>query len=283
MTTSNAGVSTANPQATGCLTKQDVRRMVTRGVPMEISWNYERQMHMAFCYMMVPALKKIYEGQPEKYTEALHRHMEFFNITPQIAPLVGGIVCAMEEQNAATDDFDVSAITNLKVALMGPLSGIFDAIFLGGILVIASGIGISLSQQGSILGPIAYLLIYNIPAYWLRYWSGAKGYEMGTSKLTEMQQSGVLAKVMHAASIVGIMVVGCMSMDMVYVGMTLQIGMGEGVVVVQELLDSIAPGLLPLGVTWLYYWLLKKKVQPLTLLVCTMIFGVICAYFGILG
>lgn len=43
------------------------------------------------------------------------------------------------------------------------------------------------------------------------------------------------------------------------------------------------PGLVGLGTTWLYYWLLKKKVNPLILIVGTMVVGIAGVYLGIFG
>ena len=45
---------------------------------------------------------------------------------------------------------------------MGSLSAIGDSIFFGTIRVIAASVGCSLALQGNALGPILYLLIFNI-------------------------------------------------------------------------------------------------------------------------
>ena len=34
---------------------------------------------------------------------------------------------------------------------------------------------------------------------------------------------------------------------------------------------------------WLYYWLLSKKINPMVLILCTMVVGIIGAYFGVLA
>ncbi len=70
-----------------------------------------------------------------------------------------------KKKNAKGEEIEPSAITGIKTALMGPLSGIGDSIFLGCIRVIALGVGLPLAMSGNILGPILYLLIYNIPAF----------------------------------------------------------------------------------------------------------------------
>ena len=98
--------------------------MFWRSLPMEFSWHYERQMHMGFCSMISAGLKKIYRNNPKGLSEALQRHLEFFNITPHVSTFVGGITLAMEEMNATQEDFDSSSINAVKAALMGPLSGI---------------------------------------------------------------------------------------------------------------------------------------------------------------
>lgn len=159
------------------ITKKDLRKMFWRSLPMEFSWHYERQMHMGFAFMIGPLLKKIYKNDPKGLSEAIQRHMEFFNCTVHVTPFIGGITVAMEEMNATQDDFDSSSINAVKAALMGPLSGIGDSLLLGTLRVLAVGIGTSLAVQGNILGPILFLMIFNVPAFILRYVCAMKGYE----------------------------------------------------------------------------------------------------------
>ncbi len=52
---------------------------------------------------------------------------------------------------------------------MGPLAGIGDSFIWGTLRIIATGIGISLARQGNILGPILFLLVFNIPAQGLTF------------------------------------------------------------------------------------------------------------------
>lgn len=46
---------------------------------------------------------------------------------------------------------------------MGPLSGVGDAFCWGTLRILATGVGTSLALQGSILGPILFLLVFNVP------------------------------------------------------------------------------------------------------------------------
>ena len=176
----------------GVITKKDLKTMFWRSLPMEFSWHYERQMHMGFCTMISQGLKKIYKDDEEGLKEALQRNLEFFNITAHVSPFVGGITLAMEEMNAQQDDFDTSSINAVKAALMGPLSGIGDSLLLGTLRILAVGIGASLSATGNILGPILFLLIFNVPAFALRYLCAMKGYELGANYLEKIQSSGLM-------------------------------------------------------------------------------------------
>lgn len=250
---------------------------------MEFSWNYERQMHIAFGMMMNKILTKVYADDTEGYKEALNRHVEFFNITPQLAPFVGGIVASMEEMKAR-GEIDGEAIASIKTALMGPLSGIGDSVFVGCLRIIAVGIGISLAQSGNLFGPILYFLLYNIPAFLVRYYGAHLGYNIGFKYLQKMQENGMMNKLLAAASILGVMVIGCMSKDMVWTTIHVELSkVGEEVTTLQSILDGIMPGLIGLSGTWIYFWLLKKKVNPILLILGTMVVGVIGAYFGFLA
>ena len=163
----------------------------TGALGMEFSWTYYKQMNIAFCLMVANMLKKIYAGRPDDYAEALHRHSAFFNITPQLAPFVGGIAMAMEEK-VARGEVEPESVNDIKAALMGPLSGLGDSFFLSTLRVVAAAVGISLCQAGNVFGPIAFLLVYNIPAFLIRIFGAIKGYELGIGFLDEAQKTGLM-------------------------------------------------------------------------------------------
>ena len=172
--------------------------------------------------------------------------MEFFNTTPYISTAVFGISTAMEESNARNEDFDTSSINNVKVALMGPLAGIGDSMFWGTLRVIATGIGTSLAMQGSILGPLLFWLIFNVPAFAVRYICLKFGYKFGTSFLNKIEESGMMPKLTFGAAVLGLMVIGAMIPSMITVNIAGAIGSGDAAVKVQEILDSIMQNLIPL-------------------------------------
>ena len=145
----------------------------------------------------------------------------------------------MEESNARNEDFDTSSINNVKVALMGPLAGIGDSMFWGTLRVIATGIGTSLAMQGSILGPLLFWLIFNVPAFAVRYICLKFGYKFGTSFLNKIEESGMMPKLTFGAAVLGLMVIGAMIPSMITVNIAGAIGSGDAAVKVQEILDGI--------------------------------------------
>ena len=279
--TSNAVESAASGEKK--LTKKDLNKVVLRSLGMEWDWNYERQMNMAFCYSMLPVIKKLYD-KPEDRIDAMKRHLEFFNTTPQLSTLILGITAAMEETADNDPSFDKESISNVKVSLMGPLAGIGDSFIWGTLRIIATGVGVSLASQGNILGPLLFLLIFNVPAQGLRYYLMHMGYKLGSGFLQKIQENGLMETLTYGASVLGLMVIGSMTAGNVAVNVPLVIGEGDAATTFGDICNTIMPGLLPLAFTlFIYYLVSKKNVKTTTLLLLLVAVGLVGSFFGILG
>ncbi len=167
---------------------------------------------------------------------------------------------------------------------MGPLAGIGDSLLWGTLRIIATGIGTSLALQGNILGPILFLLIFNIPHIILRYICMMGGYRLGAGFLSKMQQGGLMDKVTYGAAIVGLMSIGAMIATMVTVNIPLSYGEGDSAIVIGDILNGIIPGIIPLLFTGFIYWLVtKKKMKTTVALLLILVIGIIGSLTGILG
>lgn len=182
-------------------TKGDFWKVYFRSCSLDSAWNYERQQNLMYCYMMIPLLKRLYKDDKKEMAAALQRHLEFMSCTPHIVTLLAGITGAMEEENAKNPDFDASTISAVKTSLMGPMAGIGDSFFWGTLLTIAIGIGVSFSQQGSIMGPIIFFLIINVPAFIIRYFCLQQGFKSGVKFFNDLTDSHVVEYITKAASI----------------------------------------------------------------------------------
>lgn len=117
-----------------------------------------------------------------------------------------------------------------------------------------------------------------------RYLGVFKGYEKGTKLVESISESGLIDKITDIASIAAYTVVGGFVPALVVINTPISIGTGESVLILQETLDSLVPGLLGLLYTGLmYYLIVKKKMNSVLLIFMTMLVGIIGVYTGILG
>lgn len=264
------------------ITKKELKKTFWRSFTLMNSFNYERMQALGYLFSIMPELKKIYKGDDEGLKAAYHRHMEAFNMTVAPSPFVMGISVAMEEQAKGDPDFDPSSINAIKVALMGPLSGIGDTFFWGIIRVIACSIGISFAKQGNVLAPFVLLTLFNIPAFLTR-WFGLKiGYTKGSKLLSELQESGKMQLFTYCAGIVGVMAIGCMVATQITITSPLQFTIAGQKVVIQQYLNQIMPKLLPLLATLGIYKAVKKHIKVTYIILTIVVVGFILGVLGIL-
>ncbi|OHX32160.1 PTS system mannose/fructose/sorbose family transporter subunit IID [Bacillus mycoides] len=262
------------------LTKKEIRRVIWRSCQLDASWNFERQQNLGYSYAMVPIIKRLYTNDSKKAQTALKRSLDFMAITPQVSPLLMGINAAMEEENANNPEFDDSAITAVKTSLMGPLAGIGDSLIVGTLRIIATGVAIGFASKGNIIGPILFLLLYNVPGFLLRYYGLIFGYKYGAYFITNAEKTGIMDKVTYAASVVGLTAIGGMIASYVQLDLSgIMIGSGKFAEPLTKYLDMIMPGLVPLAVFGIMYWLIGKKIKTSNLLLGTVF---VCLFISFL-
>jgi fructoselysine and glucoselysine-specific PTS system IID component len=254
------------------LSKATLRNLFFRSLTLEANFNFETWQNTGFAFTIIPVLKKLYHTK-EAMAAALKRHLQLFNTSPYGSTLIIGITAAMEEQNSQDKEFDGESISSVKLGLMGPLAGVFDSLFWGTFKVIAAGVGTSLAIKGNILGPLLFLLIFNVPHLLLRYNLTFIGYNTGTKFLQNLSKSNVMDKLTSGAAILGLMVVGAMPATLMNIKTPLNIGSSSSAVGVQGILDQIVPAMIPLGLTFLVYYFVKKQVKTTWLLLGLLALG----------
>jgi PTS system mannose-specific IID component len=254
------------------LSKRDIRALFFRSLALEANFNFETWQNTGFAFSIIPVLKKLYSTK-QAMAAALKRHLQFFNTSPYGSTLILGITAAMEEQNSSDDDFDWESINSVKLGLMGPLAGVFDSLFWGTFKVIAAGVGTSLAIKGNILGPVLFLLIFNVPHLLLRYKLTFVGYDAGTRFLQNLAKNNVMDRLTKGSSILGLMVVGAMPATLMNIATPLHIGTEKSAVGVQGILDQMVPAIIPLGLTFLVYYFVKKNIKTTYLLLGLLLLG----------
>ncbi len=264
------------------LTKKDLRKSwFTWFTYHTACWNWERMQNVAFCLCMEPILKKVCKNK-EDYKKGLVRHTRFFNSEPQSSTIIHGMVASLEEQRAAGADITEDAIDAIKAGMMGPLAGIGDSMVAALLNTILLSIGISMAISGNLLGPVFFLATYVPIVTFGSWWLYKKGYELGASSINKIVGEGGLHKFTEAMSVLGLVVIGGLTASFVNVKTKLEFA-GEATINIQKLLDGIMPGLLPLGLTFLVYYLINKKGISVTATMgLIFIFGMLLSILGIL-
>ena len=281
------------------LTKAVLNKMVWRSLNLQASFNFERMQAAGWLWGILPGLEAIHTNKDDLSTSMTH-NLEFFNTHPFLVTFVMGIVLSMEQQKA-----DINSIRAVRVAAMGPLGGIGDALFWFTLVPITAGITANMAISGNLAGPIIYFLItFGVQMalrYWLMYWS----YDMGTKAIEVLTANA--REFTHAASMLGVFVVGALTCNYGATSLGIMIPNGQtaekvkqlvienGKIVeqeveqlkdvfinIQELLDGILPALIPLGLTLMCYTLIKKKNwSPTKCIMLLLVIGIVGCIFGI--
>lgn len=255
------------------LDKKTLNKMVWRSLFLQASFNYERMQAAGWLYGILPGLEKIHTNK-EDLSKSMKHNLDFFNTHPFLVTFVMGIILSLEQQKA-----DTQTIRAVRVAAMGPLGGIGDAIFWFTLVPITAGITANMAIGGSLLGPILFLLIFNIVQfairYWLMYWSynlGSKAIEILTKNAKEFTRS---------ASLLGVFIVGALTSNYGATKLAIEIPNGEAPIVIQNVLDGILPQIIPLALTLMLFFLLKKRNwKPVTCIGLLLVIGIAGAFIG---
>ncbi len=257
------------------ITKNDLHKMAVMSCFEQSCFSFERMQAVGFLWGMTDCFKKIHGDNKEELAAAMSNNVDFINTEPHMAAILQGLVVSMEEAGQ-----DRALIKSLKTGLFGPLAGLGDAIFWYTVMPIIASICCSLATQGSVLGPIIYILFWGISAIITRIWFVDLGYNVGVSAIKFIGDNA--AALTKAAGILGVMVVGGLIPSYVSFAFPETL-VAAGNVSIQGIFDSIMPNILPLGFVFLLYWLFKKKnVNTMKLILLVIVFSIVLSFIGIM-
>ena len=282
------------------LDNKTLNRMAWRSMQLQACFNYERMQSAGWLWAILPGLQKIHTNKDDLATSMTH-NMDFLNTHPFIVTFVMGIVLSMEQQK-----MDIQTIRSVRISTAAPLGGLGDAVFWMSLVPIVAGMTAQMAIDGSIIGPILYFVfIFGVEMalrYGLLYWS----YNMGTKAITAMTKYA--KEFTHAASVLGVFIVGALIAN--YGGGTklgISVPNGETAAEVEKLVvdgkevvtetvtemqpvfiniqdyfDKVLPCLIPLLLTLLCFFLIKKKGwTPVKCIGLMLVIGIVGAVFGI--
>jgi len=241
------------------ITKKDLRRSFLRWyMSAEISNSFERLQSISFCYSMIPVLRKLYPDQ-DAFKAALKRELQFFNTEAIWGTPIHGITIAMEEEKARGEDIPDSAITGIKTGLMGPLAGIGDTITWGMLKTIIYGIGCTMAATGNIMGALI-TIIFLLITFLISGYLFDMGYHVGRESVKTILHAGWMKELILGTGIVGMFMMGALSAGFVKLELAAVIPVsGGGTIAIQDSLNSLVPGLLPILMVFGIYSVIKRK------------------------
>ena len=243
-------------------------------------WCYERMQATGFAYSIAPVIRELYDTE-EEVCEQLKRHLQFYNTNPTPSNAILGASIALEEQ------YQTEASDSIKVALMGPLAGIGDAVFAVLIKPITFIISTSLAYEGSFLSLLVMFLPF-LGFYLVKYPLFWYGYKKSAALLEDLNSNSALSQFTKGAQIVGLTVVGGFVPSMVGISLALTYTKEiDGVtksIAVQDTVDRAFPALLPVLTVYMCYYLIKiKKMTPTKVIGILFVIGFIGGALNILA
>lgn len=256
------------------LDKKTLNKMVWRSLFLQASFNYERMQAAGWLYGILPGLQKIHTDK-EDLSKSMKHNLEFFNTHPFLVTFVMGIILSLEQQKA-----DTNTIRAVRVAAMGPLGGIGDAIFWFTLVPITAGITANMAINGSLIGPILFLLIFNVVQFIIRYWLMHWSYNLGSKAIDILTKNA--KEFTRSASMLGVFIVGALTSNYGVTKLAIEIPNGESPIIIQDILDGVLPQMIPLLLTLMLFFLIKKKKwTPVACIGLLLVIGIVGGVFGI--
>jgi mannose/fructose/N-acetylgalactosamine-specific phosphotransferase system component IID len=241
-------------------------------------FSQEHMQTFGYLVAMLPIVDELYDNDEDK-VKSLRTYTTFFNTEPQIGTLVVGLTAGLEEARANGEPLDDETINGIRAGLMGPLAGLGDSIIVGTFIPILLGIALGLSTGGSVLGPLFYIVAWNLIMYFGMKYAYNQGYTMGGAAVEALvgPQSAALRS---SIVMVGTMVIGAVAATWISISTSLKFQFSaKSAFVLQDTLDNIFPKALNFFFVWLCWWLMtKKKISPTVV----MLILVVIAFVGVL-
>lgn len=257
----------------------------------------ETMLGMAFGQSMAPVIEELYDTKEDR-SAALQRHITLFNTESQVGSICNGIAIGMEEQ-LANGNGSAEAIQEAKVALIGPTSAIGDSLWVATIIPLLLTICLSIANAmpGSAwVGAVIYMIAYPVGTYLISWKLFNLGYKAGLEGVQRFMASGQLDRIMQAVTILGLIVVGALTASFVTCALNIDIKTAtqvfdeatgayvDGMISVfnlDNLLNSVFPNIVPLGLTLGVYQLYtKKNWSPVAIMGLILVLAAILTAIG---
>lgn len=260
------------------LTDKDFKQINRRSLFFfQSGWNYERMQGSGYLYHILPQLRKMYGDNTPELLEMMKTHTQFFNTSNYFNTIITGIDLAIEEKELGNSK---DAVDGIKTGLLGPFAAVGDSLS----SITATILGALAANMAIEKNPIGVLIVVLASFCWIAFrlkqtkWA----YNQGTTLVNDLQSK--FSSLIDAATLMGVFMVGAMIASVISLKIAAKPQIGEVSLNLQNNLDMIIPGLLPVVIVGFTYWLLgKKKMSNLKVLLLILLLSVILGGLGIVS
>lgn len=254
----------------------------------EIPHCFDKYIAPALTWALMPILRKLYKRK-EDLAAAYQRHLLFFNTAIAWGGgTITGITSALEVERARehaageTPTIDDDLIYNTKAGLMGALAGIGDSIDSGTVQYIFIAIALPWAQAGGAMGALFPLIAFSLYQLVIGGYFAHLGFRLGRSAAHELV-GAKMQGIIEGLSILGLFMMGILASSYVKVSSSLSFDLSGKEFVIQEILDKVFPGMLPLiTVAAVYLYFVKRGLNVTRALIgLTAVLGIL-AGIGVL-
>lgn len=236
------------------LTKKELRKFSLRyAITAQASQSYEAMQGIACVYSMGPFFEKWFADDPELMQKKFQNNLKFFNCQTYFGAAITAAALAIEQDR---DPSSLQLAASLKTSLMGPFSGIGDALFNTIPKVVMGAMTAYAAIEGNWITSIIMIAIFTPLITWVR------------QKMIEVGYYG-----------------GALIPSLVKVTTPLAITVGDATQTIQSILDGILPALLPCLVTAMTYFGLTKikGMNTVKMVWILIVVTILLSYFGIIA
>ncbi len=247
-----------------------------RSFVLQAAWNMEKYLNYGFAFVLMPALRKLYVSKEER-SQALTRHLEYFNTHPYMASFVLGAVIRMEEEKQALakarQKQKEDEISALKVGMMGPIAAMGDNLFWATVRPYCGLIAVTLVLSQAFPGtrgiwviPALFLAVFNVAHLGVRCLGFFQGYRQSDQVVLVLRKYGFQAAI-RGLKLASILLVGVL---IVFVNMG-ELDKEVGLFVLKLTFFTAIVGL--------FTFALHRKISPSQLFYAVVLIALILAFW----
>lgn len=305
------------------LTKSDRRKVWWRSQFLQASWNYERMQNVGWAYAMIPALKKLYTDKEDRAQALKRHLEFFNTHPYLASPVLGVTLTLEEKRanGVEIDNAAIQGVKiGMMGPLAGVGDPVFWATIRPVLGAFAASLALSQSFMGPIVFFVIWNLIRMAFLWYTQELGYKQGSNITDNLAGGLMQKITQGASILGMFIMGVLVPRWTTMNFPMVISTVtndtdSLVNFDGVVdaansgnvtvdsireVVNQIqggynvnpttsttlggvFDSILPGLMPLALTLICVWLLRKKVSPIAIIFGLFIVGIAGYVVGIFG